>query len=336
MQSGLVRTSWRMATAILAPVVLLSMAALPASAEAKPKPVTAAHLLLANKKLTPGAVIAKATVALACKAGYARTVPAVSTAEAKAVFARYHIGYAKRAQYQLDHLISVGIGGSNAVANLWPEPLAGKYGARAKDAVEAKITTMVCTGRSSLHDAQHAEAGNWSTAVKVLLAKPRQRPPVPAGPSFSDGTHLLGHDVSPGLWAAPGGSGCYWERERDTSGTFDSIITNGFGDTSPIVAIDASDVAFKTSGCGTWRPFAAPGSPATSFGDGTFVVNASIAAGRYSAPGGPDCYWERASDLSGSGASIIANDFGGYTPVVTIDPTDASFQSSGCGTWTAI
>jgi len=75
------------------------------------------------------------------------------------------------------------------------------------------------------------------------------------------------------------------------------------------------------------------------FGDGSFAVgpgNTQATPGTYRSTGGPDCYWQRSSDLTGSFDSIIANDQLSGPDVVTILPTDAGFQSQGCGLWTPL
>ena len=51
------------------------------------------------------------------------------------------------------------------------------------------------------------------------------------------------------------GAGCYWERKRAFTGTFDDIIDNEFvsGGGQQLVTILASDVGFENDGdCGTW------------------------------------------------------------------------------------
>ncbi|MCW6005368.1 hypothetical protein K1W54_12360 [Micromonospora sp. CPCC 205371] len=78
--------------------------------------------------------------------------------------------------------------------------------------------------------------------------------------------------------------------------------------------------------------------PATSFGDGTWIVGEDIAAGQYRAAVPQDsfgCYWARLKDTSGSFDAIIANHNAepGTQTVVTIAPTDKAFQSRGCGSW---
>lgn len=64
--------------------------------------------------------------------------------------------------------------------------------------------------------------------------------------------HLVGKDINPGTYRTNGGSYCYWERLSGTSGEFDDIITNEATEGASVVTISASDVAFKSQGCGKW------------------------------------------------------------------------------------
>lgn len=82
---------------------------------------------------------------------------------------------------------------------------------------------------------------------------------------------------------------------------------------------------------------ASPPVPATSFGEGRFVVGTDIAAGTYRTAGKSghlDCYWERLRDTSGGTESIIANSLAPGPATVTIDRTDGAFQTRWCRTWT--
>ena len=76
--------------------------------------------------------------------------------------------------------------------------------------------------------------------------------------------------------------------------------------------------------------------PKTSFGDGDWTVGKEIAAGTYATTGGPNCYWERQADFTGSTNSTLANDNASGPVIVTITPSDAGFKSQGCGTWSSL
>jgi hypothetical protein len=74
--------------------------------------------------------------------------------------------------------------------------------------------------------------------------------------TISHGTYLVGTDVMPGTYKTTGAAGigsCYWARLKDTSGNFNAIIANGISRGPITVTISATDGAFTTSGCKTWR-----------------------------------------------------------------------------------
>jgi hypothetical protein len=90
------------------------------------------------------------------------------------VFAAYGVPYAQRGGYELDHLISLELGGDNAEANLWPEPhdRSGIPGSQTKDGIENRLHNLVCAGRVDLAAAQHAIATNWETALATYGPAP--------------------------------------------------------------------------------------------------------------------------------------------------------------------
>jgi hypothetical protein len=74
---------------------------------------------------------------------------------------------------------------------------------------------------------------------------------------------------------------------------------------------------------------------AATFGAGTKIVGRDVQPGTYYATSAGGCYWERLSGLSGDFDDIITNDFETGQHMVTIEATDAAFDSdSDCGTWT--
>ena len=117
-----------------------------------------------NRALTPGAVLTTST-ARVCVTGYAASVRDVPQAEKDAVYARYGVVDVPY-KHEVDHLVSLEIGGSNAIANLWPEPYAGRWGARTKDVLEDRLHELVCDGRLGLRRAQRIEAADWPLAYR--------------------------------------------------------------------------------------------------------------------------------------------------------------------------
>lgn len=73
--------------------------------------------------------------------------------------------------YEIDHLISLEIGGSDALANLWPQPIAQ---ARTKDhGTEDPLPKLVCSGKINLKAAQECISKDWvacTATVKRLEA----------------------------------------------------------------------------------------------------------------------------------------------------------------------
>src|SRR3954470_18487277 len=123
-----------------------------------------------NPKLTPGVVLTTNT-ARVCTPGYSAAVRDVPTSESDAVYARYHVVHVPYA-HEVDHLISLELGGSNAIGNLWPEPYAVRWGARTKDVLENRLHDLVCSHALSLPTAQHLEATDWVAAYRRFVGKP--------------------------------------------------------------------------------------------------------------------------------------------------------------------
>lgn len=70
--------------------------------------------------------------------------------------------------------------------------------------------------------------------------------------TFSDGTYVIGSDITPGTYKNTGNQGCYYARLSGFGGTTDDILANNNTDAVAIVTIDASDKGFQSNGCGTW------------------------------------------------------------------------------------
>ena len=69
--------------------------------------------------------------------------PQRAASESKQVFAEYGIAYKLHANYEADHLISLELGGSNAIANLWPESSLILNGSLTKDKFENYLHAQV-------------------------------------------------------------------------------------------------------------------------------------------------------------------------------------------------
>ena len=123
---------------------------------------------LSDPACTPGARYSKVTRAQVCRPGYAKAVRNVSTATKDAVYRAYGIDrHFDGADGEVDHLVSLELGGSNSVANLFPESASPRPGSHEKDRLENELHREVCAGRLSLRRAQRLIAGNWVAAYRA-------------------------------------------------------------------------------------------------------------------------------------------------------------------------
>jgi hypothetical protein len=121
--------------------------------------------LLPDPALTPGEIFSNVTAAQVSRPGYARSVRNVTAKEKRAVYAEYGIKHHKRGEYEIDHLISLELGGSNDIRNLWPQSyLTPVWNAHTKDRLEDRLHSLVAKGKISLALAQHDIATNWISA----------------------------------------------------------------------------------------------------------------------------------------------------------------------------
>jgi hypothetical protein len=119
-----------------------------------------------NHVLTPGATRPVDMVEL-CTSYDPDLDPAVSLDKQRAIFQAYGMDEKAARAYQLDYLINPQLGGNDDPANLWPEPYhATVWNATAKDALEARLHGMVCSGQLDLEQAQHDLATDWIAAYK--------------------------------------------------------------------------------------------------------------------------------------------------------------------------
>lgn len=98
----------------------------------------------------------------------------VTEATKRKVFEMYGIPYpppGERAGWEVDHLISIELGGSNDLANLWPEPADPAPGYRQKDLIENELHRQVCAGTTTLSDAQHLIATDWLSVWNLMQAR---------------------------------------------------------------------------------------------------------------------------------------------------------------------
>jgi hypothetical protein len=97
--------------------------------------------------------------------------------------------------------------------------------------------------------------GAWSAACGVASADPPTPaptpPPAPKTSIDADGIYKVGTDIAPGTYASAGpvnNGTCSWKRATAANETIDNALTKK----AQVVAIEATDATFKTSGCQAW------------------------------------------------------------------------------------
>lgn len=122
-----------------------------------------------DPSITPGDTL-PVTAQDVCTPGYAKKVRNVPSGVKRQAYARYGIAQRAAGEFEVDHLISLELGGSNSIRNLWPQSfMTHPWNAHVKDAIENELHRQVCAGTMSLHDAQHAIATDWIAAYRRVL-----------------------------------------------------------------------------------------------------------------------------------------------------------------------
>jgi hypothetical protein len=136
-----------------------------------------------DPELTPGAVRHVALPEV-CSMRHEETVREVPDSLRQEVFEEYGLANARPQDYEIDYLIAPGLGGTQDIHNLWPEPSTSSgWNAHVKDALEERLHQMVCDGQVDLPTAQQAIASDWITAYKRYLGASAKAVPQGTGPS---------------------------------------------------------------------------------------------------------------------------------------------------------
>jgi hypothetical protein len=129
---------------------------------------------LPDSAKTPGATL-DVTATDICVPGYSKKVRNVPVAVKRQAYALYGIQTHEPGEYEVDHLISLELGGSNSIRNLWPESFrTSPWNAHVKDALENELHRRVCAGTMDLAKAQQVIAHNWVIGYREYV---RPTPP---------------------------------------------------------------------------------------------------------------------------------------------------------------
>ena len=73
---------------------------------------------------------------------------------------------ALRSTLEIDHIVSLELGGSNDIANLYPEKANAHPGYHVKDKLENKLHDLVCDRTMTLRSVQRQITANWQVLYK--------------------------------------------------------------------------------------------------------------------------------------------------------------------------
>lgn len=141
--------------------LLLLLVAAPLSAQA-----TYRHhgkVLLPDSVVSPG-LVASHSLAKICVVGYSSTQRHTSGALKAKVYKAYGVHNSTAHPYEIDHIISLELGGADSASNLFPQPYFQHPGAREKDVLENYLRREACAHRLPLDSAQAWLAKDWYAA----------------------------------------------------------------------------------------------------------------------------------------------------------------------------
>ena len=132
---------------------------------------------LPDRRCSPGAYYSKLTRQVVCSASFrTSSVRNVPDSEKHQVEIEYGlVPHPYGSTLEIDHIVSLELGGSNDIANLYPEQADAHPGFHVKDVLENKLHTLVCGGQMALRTAQRQIAANWEGLYKEVFGAPPAR-----------------------------------------------------------------------------------------------------------------------------------------------------------------
>jgi hypothetical protein len=124
-----------------------------------------------DRRCSPGAYYSGLTKAVICSGAFRTSaIRNVPDSEKHAVEEEYGMAPGSYGRtIEIDHIVSLELGGSNDIANLFPEPGAGAASYHVKDVLENKLHDLVCSGALTLSAAQRGIASNWQALYRRVF-----------------------------------------------------------------------------------------------------------------------------------------------------------------------
>ena len=124
-----------------------------------------------DRHCSPGATYSGLTKAVLCSPDFrTSSIRNVPVGEKHQVETEYGLAPAAYGStLEIDHIVSLELGGSNDIANLFPERASPAPGFHVKDKLENRLHALVCAGSITLHSAQVRIAANWRVLYKTVF-----------------------------------------------------------------------------------------------------------------------------------------------------------------------
>jgi hypothetical protein len=123
-----------------------------------------------DRRCSPGAYYSGLTKAVICSAnfhtGSIRNVPQSEKYQVEDEYGMPQKLYGS--SLEIDHIVSLELGGSNDIANLFPERASPAPGYHVKDKLENKLHSLVCSGQMTLSSARIGIAANWQKLYRKV------------------------------------------------------------------------------------------------------------------------------------------------------------------------
>ena len=210
--------------------------------------------------VTPGATFKVSTAAI-CRSGYAASVRDVSQSEKIRVYAEYGILHHSTDQYEIDHLISLELGGNNSISNLWPELNDHPRGyLNSKDILENRLHSLVCSGALPLSSAQqqistdwvvtyHKYFGTWPSGRASTPVPTTTREPVTTSPSTTAGVRISIEVAA----VAPGGTETLNAHSSKPKDSCNLVVILPSGRTSTARGLGTTPADARGDATWTWK-----------------------------------------------------------------------------------
>jgi hypothetical protein len=136
-------------------------------------PAWADSAIVPDPTLTPGAV-RTIDVGEICSHG-TRELRHWNRERDDRIMTEYGLPAGPHPDFELDHLVPLGIGGADDERNLWPEPrrsLESTWNAERKDRLEWRLRDLICSGALDAREAQREIAEDWTEAYGKYFREP--------------------------------------------------------------------------------------------------------------------------------------------------------------------